>query len=387
MQVIEVTNKQTIDIFHRIPCLIYENDKNFIHSLKIQIEETFNPQKNAKYKIGNACRWVLKKNNNFIGRIAAFFDSDYSGQYEQPTGCIGFFECINDEPAAFLLFNTAKNWLEKYGMQAMDGPVNFGENFFCWGLLKEGFKPQTFGMQYNPEYYNELFEAYGFKTYYDQFSYSLDITKPDLPPRFWKIAEWVANKPGYSFEHFTFKNQDKYIQDFIEIHKQAWNSHGNYKPVRFHELKEVIRSAKLLIDEEFLWYAYHNNKPVGFFMMILDFNQILQKLKTGKLNWWRMLKILYYKKRKVIKRCRVIVLGVVPAYQGKGIESAIFYQLKKVMLRKTWYNEMEMSWVGDFNPKMNALFKSFGATHSLTHATLRYLFNPEKEFTRAPLIQ
>jgi hypothetical protein len=80
-------------------------------------------------------------------------------------------------------------------------------------------------------------------------------------------------------------------------------------------------------------------------------------------------------------------MGVIPSFQRMGIESGIFYQLKQVMLKKPWYNDMEMSWVGDFNPKMNALFKSFGATHTLTHLTMRYLFDPEKKFERAAVIQ
>ena len=386
MQVIQVTDKNTVDEFHKIPGRIYKNDPNYIPSLRIMIENTFNPVKNARFRSGDARRWLLKKDGVFVGRIAAFYDENYSSGYDQPTGCCGFFECINDIEAAYKLFDTAKIWLKKNGMEAMDGPVNFDENFFYWGLLSKGFKPQTFGMQYNPEYYKDLFESYGFKTYYEQYSYSLDITNPDLPDRFWKIAEWVSRKPGYSFEHFTFKNKDKYIRDFIEIHQKAWGNHGNYKPIEFQLLKDLLKNAQIIIDEEFMWYVYHNGKPIAFFMQILDLNQIIRKLKSGQLNFWKTLKLLYYKKRKVITRCRVIVLGVIPGYQGKGIESGIFHHLKKVMLKKSWYNDMEMSWVGDFNPKMNALFKSFGATKALTHNTMRYLFDREKEFVKAPII-
>ena len=386
MQIIQVTDKQTVNEFHQLPEEIYKNDKNWTPQLRIMIEDTFNPEKNAKFKTGDARRWILKKNGKAIGRIAAFYDSDYAEGYDQPTGACGFFECINDQEAAFLLFNTAKNWLKENGMEAMDGPVNFGENFFFWGLLVEGFQPQTFGMQYQPKYYRHLFEDYGFKTFYEQYSYSLDITNPDLPDRFWKIAAWVAKKPGYDYRHFSFKKQDKFIRDFIEIHRQAWSSHGNYKPVRFEQLKEMIQQARLMLEEEFIWFVYHNQDPIAFFMMVPDFNQIIRKLKSGKITIVKLLKILWYKKKKTITQCRVIVLGVVPKYQRMGIESGIFYQLKKVMLRKSWYNDMEMSWVGDFNPKMNALFKSFGASHKLTHLTLRYLFDREKEFKRAPII-
>ncbi len=386
MQVIEVIDKKTIDEFHKIPEIIYKNDPNRIPQLRLMVEETFEPKKNAKFKTGDARRWILKKGRGYIGRIAAFYDDDYSNGYEQPTGGCGFFECINDTQAAFVLFDTAKKWLAKNGMEAMDGPINFGENFFYWGLLDDGFKPQTFGMQYNPPYYRQLFESFGFKTYYDQYSYLLDITNPDLPDRFWKIAARVALKPEYEYKHFTFRAQDNFIHDFIDIHKQAWSHHSNYKPVRFEQIKEMLNNAKLILDEKFIWFVYHNNSPIAFFMMIPDFNQILKKLKNGKLNLLKIAKILYYKKRNVISKCRVIVMGVIPKFQRKGIESGIFYQLKKVMLQKPWYNDMEMSWIGDFNPKMNALFKSFGAQRTLTHKTMRFLFDRDKEFKRAPVI-
>ncbi len=387
MQVIQVTDKKTVVEFHRVPERIYKNDSNWIPPIWFLVENIFDPVKNPKLKTGEAQRWIIKKEGKSIGRIAAFYDRDYSSGYEQPTGGCGFFECINNQEAAVMLFNTAKNWLAEKGMEAMDGPINFGENFFNWGLLVDGFKPQTFGMQYNPKYYRKLYEDFGFKTYYEQYSYTLDITNPDLPARFWKIAEWVTQKPGYNFEHLTFKNSEKYLEDFIEIHRQAWNTHGNYKPVRIEELRKMLNDSKNFLDEEFIWYVYHNEKPIGFFMMIPDLNQIFQRLKNGKLNLLKSIKIIWLKKRRTISRCRVIVLGVIPKYQNRGIESGIFWHLKKVMLRKHWYNDMEMSWVGDFNPKMNALFKSFGAAKTNTHITYRYLFDQKKEFKRAPVIE
>lgn len=387
MQVIKVTDKNTTNQFHRVPAQIYRNDPRWIPYIWNMVENIFNPLMNPKFKEGEAQRWVLIKDAKNIGRIAAFYDKDYSSGYDQLTGGCGFFECINDQEAAGLLFDTAKKWLEEKGISAMDGPINFGENFFNWGLLVDGFNTPSFGMQYNPGYYRKLFEDYGFKTFYEQYSYVLDITNPDLPDRFWKIAEWVTNKPGFSFEHFTFAKSEKYINDFLEIHRQAWNSHGNYKPVRAEELRKMLNDARNFIEEEFIWYVYHNEMPIGFFMMIPDLNQIIQKLKNGKLNLFKLLKIFWLKKRKTISRCRVIVLGVIPKYQNRGIESGIFFHLKKVMLRKYWYNEMEMSWVGDFNPKMNALFKSFGARQTKTHITYRYLFDRKKEFKRAPIIE
>ncbi len=96
---------------------------------------------------------------------------------EQPTGGCGFFECIDNQQAADLLFDTAKNWLKQQGMEAMDGPINFGENDMWWGLLVEGFSRPYYGMNYNPPYYKRLFEHYGFKVLYEQISNKLVRTK------------------------------------------------------------------------------------------------------------------------------------------------------------------------------------------------------------------
>jgi len=387
MQIIRVEEKTTIDAFHRLPETLFKNDPNYTPLLRPMIEDNFNPRKNAKFKKGDARRWILKKEGVCVGRIAAFYYEGYSYHYDQPTGCVGFFECIDDPEAAGLLFYTAREWLEGNGLEAMDGPVNFGENFFYWGLLIEGFGPQTFGMQYHPPYYRKLFEQYGFKVFYKQYSYSMDITHPDLPERFWKIAARVAKNPKYHYEHFTFREQDRFLNDFIEIHRQAWAEHSNYKPASYEQLKEMVQQARFFLEEKFIWFAYYHGQPIGFFMMIPDLNQILRKLGTGKINFIRFLRMFYYKKTKTITRSRVIVLGVIPKFQRRGIESGIFHHLKQVMLRKSWYNEMEMSWVGDFNPKMNALFKSFGARHTRTHATMRFLFDPDREFKRAPVIE
>jgi hypothetical protein len=386
MQIIQVVEKKTINDFHNLPYHIYKDDPYWVPPIKSMHEDIFNPEKNSGFKKGKARRWLVKNGNTIVGRIAAFFEHGLAQSYEQPTGAFGFFECVNNKKVSALLFDTAREWLKEEGMEAMDGPVNFGENFFNWGLLAEGFKQQTFGMQYHPEYYLDLFNEYGFEIYYKQYSYRMDITNPDLPERFWKIAAWRANKSDLSYEHFKFKNQDKYIADFIKVHQNAWQKHNNFKQVQIVDIKELIKQSNAVLDEEFLWYAYYKGEPVAFFMMLPDLNQILKKIKTGKLGPINLFRFFLLKRKKAITRCRVVVLGVVPKLQKTGVESGIFHQVKQVMLRKPWYTEMEMSWVGDFNPKMNALFKSFGAERDITHQTMRYLFDREKPFKRMPNI-
>lgn len=385
MQLQTVNNSETKKLFHKLPHLIYKNDKNWAAPLQGMVENTFSPEKNPSFKNGEAERWVITNvKGQPVGRIAAFVNYDKAKTFEQPTGGCGFFECVDDQKVANLLFDTARDWLKERGMEAMDGPVNFGENYMNWGLLVDGFMPQGYGMPYNARYYKKLFDDYGFNVYFEQYSYHLDYTVP-FPERFWKIAGWVAQKPGYSFKHFDYSNAEKFIQDFCYIYDVAWRFHEHFNPLDPQDLRDFIQDSKAVLDPEMIWFAYHDNEPIALFVMVPDINQILQKL-NGKLNFINLLKFLYYKKKKVITRTRILIMGVVPKYQRSGIESAIFWHQDKLMKKKPQYKEIELSWAGDFNPKIVSLYESVGGKHVKTHCTMRYLFDRNKPFERAPII-
>jgi hypothetical protein len=292
MRIIEVNNRLTLKLFHNLPREIYKGDQNFACPLYRMVEETFEEKTNSFFKHGKAIRWiVLNEKNRPIGRIAAFLDFNKAHLFDQPTGNIGFYECIDNKEVAFLLFDTARNWLKSQGMEAMDGPANLGENYMNHGLLVNGFTLQGFGMPYNLPYYLHQFESYGFKLYYEQYSYHLDLRK-EFPERFWKIAEWVNNKPQYSFRHIEWEQIDQFVDDFAEVYSAAWSKHEHYKPLDRDELFNFIHSSKLLLDKEFIWFAYANNEPIAVFVMLPDFNQALRYLKNGKLNLWNYYSLL-----------------------------------------------------------------------------------------------
>ncbi|MCB0824290.1 MAG: hypothetical protein KDC09_16455, partial [Bacteroidales bacterium] len=228
MKITQVEDKRSARLFLDVARKIYSNDPNWICPLDNILEAIFDPAQNSYFLNGEARRWILHDDKgNLIGRVAAFYDREKAKKYDPPVGGMGFFECINDQKAAFLLFDTCQNWLQEKGMGAMDGPVNFGENDNYWGLLVEGFTPPAFGMNYNPPYYKTLFEAYGFKPFFEQESKHLNLRKP-FPERFWKIAEWVMRKPGYTFEHIQVNNIDKYVKDVVAIHNEAWVYHEHF---------------------------------------------------------------------------------------------------------------------------------------------------------------
>ncbi|MCA1757533.1 MAG: GNAT family N-acetyltransferase [Bacteroidales bacterium] len=370
--------------FLLFPKRLYSKDPHWVCPLDNEIAGIFDPEVNRAFSHGEAERWLLiNGSGETVGRIAAFIDEVRAKVYRYRTGGLGFFEVINDREAAFMLFDTAREWLVERGVEAIDGPINFGENDSHWGLLVEGFMQQAFGLPYNMSYYRNFFEEYGFRNYFEQYSYHKDIAAVEVfPERFMKIADWISKRPGYSFHHFTRKERVKFASDMADIYNSTWSQFKeDFTPLEPEILLKSLEKSSAFMDEELIWFAYHNDKPVAFFVILPDLNQILKHL-DGRLTLINKIRFLWYKSRKTMTRLRAVVAGVNPSYQNSGIESAIFKQLYHVFKSKPHYRELELSWVGDFNPKMISIYEAIGAERKKMHITYRYLVDPGAPFTR-----
>ncbi|MCZ2355351.1 MAG: GNAT family N-acetyltransferase [Bacteroidia bacterium] len=388
-----VTDKRTESHFLDVARYLYRNDPVWVCPLDMEIRNIFDPKKSAKVTgNGIAQRWYLTDNQgNYIGRIAAFINNKKARGEKFKIGGIGFFECINDQSIANTLFDIAKDWLLKQNAQVIDGPVNFGENDRYWGLLVEGFTHPGYGMPYNPPYYQKLFETYGFQMFFEQFSKHLDITK-ELPERFQKISEWIMRKGGFHFESFDMKKIAKYSEDFRTIYNDAWQFHENFQEMTQEALNTLINELKPIIIPDMICFAYEQNEPAGFVLCLPDLNQIFKPLK-GKFGILEAVKFLWrkrngfewYRKNGQLTRGRVVIMGIRPKYQRYGLESGlIMHPMPKV--RALGFKEIELSWVGDFNPKMQKLHENTGATFGKKHHTYRIAIDPNVTISRSVII-
>ncbi|ELR73441.1 hypothetical protein C900_04293 [Fulvivirga imtechensis AK7] len=368
---IEVDSRPLEKRFYKIPETIYRNDPDWIPFVREDIAAIFDPRKNPYFKHGNAARWILTTpSGKEAGRIAAFinFNKMYDGN--KKVGGIGFFECINDKNAAFTLFNIAVKWLKvHYFVEAVDGPINFGENDKFWGLLIKGFTPASYGMNYNPPYYQELFEAYGFNILYRQITNSLDFSRP-LPQRFVRIAQRVASNDHYSFKPFRYRAREQFVADFVEIYNKAWVSFKDFHSMDADVVRKSISEMKPIMEEDFIWFAYAGKSPTGLLVALPDVNEVI-KYSGPAFNWWGKLKFLFYKKIKGFSCARVIVMGIVPEFQHHGLESALIYHAFNEGKKRPQYKHVQLAWVGDFNDKMIAIHKAMGAVEDKQHATFR----------------
>ncbi len=386
MQLIQVSDSKSSAQFLLVPIQIYKDDPNFIRPLDKDINEVFDSEKNKAFRFGECTRWILKDNNeNLIGRIAAFVNKRYKNKGDdQPTGGIGFFECINDQQAADMLFDVAKSWLIQRGMEAMDGPINFGERDRWWGLVVEGFKPPIYLMNYNLPYYQDLFENYGFKNFFNQICWHLFVAQP-LSQKFMEQHNKYAPLPEFKVIKLDKKHLKKFALDFCEVYNRAWAKHEGNKQMHKEVAIKMFESMKPVIDEDLMWFTYYNNEPIAIWINIPELNQIFKYL-NGKFDLLAKAKFWLLKKKGVCNKFTGVVFGVVPEFQGKGIDYYMIVEGSVSIKKQKQYNELELQWQGDFLPKMLNISKNLGAEKSRMLTTYRYLFDRSKEFKRHPVL-
>jgi hypothetical protein len=389
MQLVQVTTPELEAEWIEFPSVLYANDPMHIRNIDQEIRDVFNSEVNRVFKEpkSEVIRWILKKEGKTIGRIAAFVNGRTAFKENQPTGGCGFFDCIDDQKAANTLFDAAKAWLQIRGMEAMDGPVNFGERDKFWGVLIDGFVQQNYGMFYNAPYYKELFEGYGFQLYFKQYTYARDIRKTkDFEPRFYERAQWALDNPDLSFRHLTKADMPKAAAYFHEVYSKAWGGHSGVKPMSLEQCEKMFKKLRPIADLRLLYFGFYKEQPIAFFMSIPELNQLFKHV-NGKMNLWGKIKFMYHKLTGSCNKALGLVFGVVPEWHGKGVEAAIVVAFSKLAWGKGLpYDTIEMNWCGDFNPKMMRVCEQLGGEIIKTHATYRYLFDREKPFERCPVI-
>ena len=374
MNIIEVNSKKDKKDFIQIACSIYKNEKNWIRPLDKDINSVFDPKTNKAFRKGDVKRWILKNNNETIGRIAAFYSSTNDKEKLRVGGC-GFFECIDDEEAAKMLFDTAKNWLEKNGYNSMDGPINFGERDKWWGCLVKGFEIEPNYLQnYGKAYYQKLFENYGFQLLFRQLTFLKKVRTP-LSEKLSLKAERALRDPNYNFKTLEKRNIQKYIIDFTKIYNDAWSKYPGVSKLELSQAKLLFAQLKPILDEKILWFAYHNNDPIGFFISIPEMNQIFKHV-NGKLDLFGKLKTFYHLKiKKSCKKMVGLVFGIVPKHQGKGVDGALIMASRETIQEKLAYEDLELNWIPDFNKSMIRVAEQVQVKLGKIHHTYRYNFD------------
>lgn len=396
MEIRKVDNSKEIKAFLKLPTRLYKGDKNWIRPLDPDIEEVFDAEKNPLIRKSKAVaqRWNLYDNGVIVGRIAAFInpqtqDETNSEGTKFKVGGVGFFESENNQQYADKLFEVSFDWLSEQGVQVIDGPINLGDRDNWWGILIDGHDIEpNYKVPWTKPYYQQLFENYGWNLYFRQITFGRKVNDA-LHPAYVRIAERLFEDKDLDFRIIDLKKLDDFTQDFCTIYNKAWGGHHGVKELTYAQAKSRMEQMKLIVDPKIVYFAYHKDEPIGFYINIPELNQVVKHIKNGKLNLMGKLKFLWHLKiAKTNSKMMGIAFGVVPEFQRKGIMAGIVEYCRRFVQEsiRGRYIDFEMNWIGEFNKPMMKICAGLGEPIK-THHTYRFMLDKSLPFEKMKEIE
>jgi len=365
----EVNDKKDLKIFINLPWEIYKNDPNWVPPLKIAVKDQLDPE-HPFFEKGEMKLFLAYSKGIARGRIAAIINHKHNEFQEDKAGFFGFFECFDDLEVSEALMEKAQAYLRSQGLNKMVGPTNPSTNYEC-GLLVDGFHdPAQIMTTYNPPYYEKLFSNFGLKKAKDL--YALDIALDyEIPEIFYKITDRIEKSHKVTWRYINKKTWDQDIEFIEQIYNESWEKNWGFIPMLPNEFSKLAKDLRPIAQEKLVLLIEVGGEPAAFAVGLLDYNQIIHKIKNGKLFPTGIFKLLFGKKS--INRNRIVILGVRPKFRNLGL-GALMYLKLTLSSRELGLKRTEMSWILEDNLDMIKPMKKIGAKIYKTYRIFEKFF-------------
>ncbi len=380
IEIREITTPKERKEFIKFRWTIYKDDKNWVPPIFSEDLKRIDPEKNPFFSHAKVKLYMAYKDGKPQGRISAHIDQNYNNFHNEKVAFFGFFESVNDKNVAHALLKKAVEFAKENGMKEIRGPASFTSNDDDYGLLIEGFDmPAVIGMTYNPPYYIDLIESFGFKKAKDLVAYV--ITIDDEYKKFIKHLERRlkplterSKKWGYTIRNVNLRKTDEEIKKIFEIYNEAWENNWGFVPFTYEEFKHVGDSFKDFAIPELAKIVEYKGEPVAFGLVIPDMNIILKKM-GGRILSLGLFNLIYHKLHNFhkIEGSRLITLGIKAKYRKKGVDSLLYYHMMKDAIEKTNLKYCEVSWLLEDNYLIIRATKFMGGRHYKTYRMYNYM--------------
>ena len=361
VRILSVSSPAEFNAFIELPYELYRDDPYWVPPLRREQRKLLDPEKHPFYDHGAAELLLARDSRDrIVGRIAAIHNQLYLDVHDEPTGFFGFFESVNDPSVASALFEAAGRWLASRGLKSMLGPVQYSLNDEC-GLLVDGFEGSPYVlMLYNPPYYRDLYETAGLTKAKDMLAYWGDRSTVDANAaqfnRWRRVAKRAQERHGIRTRIADMSSFVREVETIKVIYNQAWTENWGFVPLTDGEIDLLASDLKLIIDPDLVVFAYSGEEPIGVFIALPDYNQVLRHM-DGRLWPFGILKLLWYRRK--IDRLRSIALGIVGEWQKRGVAPILMMEAYD-RARRRGYKEGEMSWVLEDNHLMKNAIENLG---------------------------
>ena len=361
INLVQVDNESVKNQFINFPYKLFKDEPNWVPPLRFDVRNNLDTKKNPLYDHTKIEMWLAFRDGKVIGRIAGIINKAHNDFHNDKVGFFGFFECINNQKAADLLFDKAAEFCRANGMDTMRGPVNPSTNDEC-GLLMDAYdQPNVMLMPYNFKYYGDLIGGYGFKKERDLYALWIpsEVINHPVMEKFNRISDMILRREDLVIRKVNMKDFNNEVQRVREVYNDAWADNWGFVPMTEAEFMFIAKNLKMVVDPNFIYFAEKKatGETIGFSLSLPDNNQAIVGM-NGKLFPFGIFKFLAQKKK--IDRLRVIIMGVKKEYQRKGID-AVFYRDTIVNGNIRGVKGAEISWVLEDNMVMMQTALNMGA--------------------------
>lgn len=393
IQIVECKTRNERRKFLQFSWELHRNDSYWVPPLLWEREEFIDPEKNPFYQHAEIAFFVARRSRKTIGTIAAIMDHEYNRVHHECMGYFGFFECVKDVIVAHALLDTAADWCKKRGATAIRGPANFSANDDI-GLLIDGFNdsPRIL-MPYNPSYYREIIEEYGFVKVMDLFAYKWDIdnTIQDLPtgfpPKLASLQKKIQYNKDILIRKVSLLHFDEEVIRLARVYNEALRENWGFVPLTDSEARFLGKRFRTFIDPDLFWIAEHKGEPIGIALCVPDINEPLKLAKPQPISGifstaWLILKLFWY--WKILHKVTWFhgaVMGVLKEWQGHGIAISLYSEPLRAAARKG-YKHVDLSWVLETNTKMNRDILNMGGQKYKTYRIYQKHLNSTDDSNR-----
>nr|BCX00907.1 MAG: hypothetical protein KatS3mg041_0953 [Bacteroidota bacterium] len=346
--------------FLDFPYRLYQRDPNWVPPLRLEQKTLLDPARNPFFEHSRMALFLAEREGRVIGRIAAIENGNHLATHQDGVGFFGFFEVVPEYPVAAALLEQAAQWLRERGLLFMRGPANPSLNDTA-GLLVEGFeRPPVLLMPYNPPYYVEFIERFGLRKVMGMYAYYVDVETVQMEKLERGVKIVHHRLPGLSVRKVDLRHFAREARIVHHIYNEAWRDNWGFVPMTEREFEHLAGALRAIVDPHIVFIAELNGQPVGFSVSLPNLNEALIHIRDGRLLPFGIFRLLWQTRVRRIQGIRTIIMGVLPAYRGRGIDAVMHYHTIQEGIRRG-YRYAELSWVLENNEMMNRAARSIGA--------------------------
>jgi len=356
VRVTPVATRSDLKAFIDLPWSIYEDDPNWVPPLKSDVRKAFDPSKHPFHLHSEAQAFLALRGDEVVGRICAIRNRNHEAFHEESAGFFGWFETIDDDAVAGALLETTRGWLSERGLTTMRGPTSFSTNETSGVLIDGADGPPVLMMAYNPPYYPDLLERLGLEKAKDLFAWFVDGNPPN---EYLLRAEKLLNRRyDITIRTMNMSRFEEELATVRRLYNEAWEKNWGFVPMTDPEIDHMASELKHIVNPDFAYFVEDSTgEAFGFALALPDFNYVLKRL-NGKLFPFGFAKALILARR--IKVMRVMILGLIPEWRGKGIDALLYARFLRGGIEHGIVGG-ECSWILEDNDKMNAALERMGA--------------------------